>query len=101
MHPLGWQSAKRSKGSEMDQNVPNGPGGSISLRTNVTEPSLAGRMRRYIRPALFSTAGAAALLAAVIYGHDWWTTGRFMVSTDDAYLQADNVTISPEVPGYI
>ena len=36
-----------------------------------------------------------------MYGHEYWTTGRFMVSTDDAYLQADNVLISPKVAGYI
>jgi membrane fusion protein (multidrug efflux system) len=50
---------------------------------------------------LFSIGGVALLVGAGVYGHDWWTTGRFMVSTDDAYLQADSVTISPEVAGYI
>jgi membrane fusion protein (multidrug efflux system) len=35
------------------------------------------------------------------YGHYYWTAGRFLVSTDDAYLQADNVIISPKVSGYI
>jgi membrane fusion protein, multidrug efflux system len=85
----------------MDQNVSTEPDGSIFLRTTPAKPSMAGRIKRYRRPALFASAGAAVLLAAGIYGHEWWTTGRFMVSTDDAYLQADNVTISPEVPGYI
>ena len=48
-------------------------------------------------------AGAAvALLAgAAWYGWDYWTVGRFLVSTDDAYVKADNTTIAPKVSGYL
>lgn len=35
------------------------------------------------------------------YGYDWWTTGRFIVSTDDAYIAGDIATISPKVTGYV
>jgi membrane fusion protein (multidrug efflux system) len=31
----------------------------------------------------------------------WWLVGRFIESTDDAYLQADSVTVAPKVSGYI
>jgi membrane fusion protein (multidrug efflux system) len=31
----------------------------------------------------------------------WWTVGRFVETTDDAYLKADSVTIAPKVSGYI
>jgi membrane fusion protein, multidrug efflux system len=59
------------------------------------------RRRRLVRTLLI-VAGAVALLAAAgWYGHYWWTVGQFLVSTDDAYLQADNVIISPKVSGYI
>jgi membrane fusion protein (multidrug efflux system) len=85
----------------MDQNVSNGPESLTFLGSAAAKPHLAGRIKKYLRPALFASAGAAALLAAGVFGHGWWTAGRFMVSTDDAYLQADNVAISPEVPGYI
>jgi membrane fusion protein (multidrug efflux system) len=47
---------------------------------------------------------AAALLflgVAAGYGDHYWTTGRFLVSTDDAYVQAHSVLISPKVSGYI
>ena len=46
----------------------------------------------------------AALLAATAgsyYGYQWWTTGRFMVSTDDAYVGADFTTVSPRIAGYV
>ena len=45
--------------------------------------------------------GLAAIGAAGWYGYDYWTVGRFHVSTDDAYVQADNVTIAPKVSGYL
>jgi membrane fusion protein (multidrug efflux system) len=35
------------------------------------------------------------------YGHYWWVTGRFLEATDDAYTQADAVTIAPRVAGYV
>jgi membrane fusion protein (multidrug efflux system) len=54
-----------------------------------------------LRAALFSAGGAVLLAAAGYFGYGYWTSGRFMVSTDDAYLQADSVSISPEVPGYV
>jgi membrane fusion protein (multidrug efflux system) len=45
---------------------------------------------------------AVALLAGVAwYGWDYWTVGRFLVSTDDAYVKADNTTIAPKVSGYL
>ena len=42
--------------------------------------------------------GAAA---GSYYGYQWWTTGRFMVSTDDAYVGADFTTVSPRIAGYV
>jgi len=57
----------------------------------------AKKKRGFILPIV-----ALALLAGGgWYGYDWWTTGRFMVSTDDAYIQGDIATISPKVTGYV
>ena len=48
---------------------------------------------------------AAALLAGAAFGADfgyhYWTVGRFIESTDDAYVKADYTTIAPKVAGYI
>src|SRR5580704_7903789 len=57
----------------------------------------AGSRRR----ALLLSIGAVAVIAAIIYGVRWWTVGRFIESTDDAYLQADSMTIAPKVSGYV
>ena len=45
--------------------------------------------------------GAAALAAAIGYGAHWWTVGRFLVSTDDAYVGADIAQLSARVAGRI
>lgn len=45
--------------------------------------------------------GAVVLVIALVFGFDWLLHGRFRVSTDDAYLRADAVTIAPRVSGYI
>lgn len=87
----------------MDQNVTT----LDEERLRISEPTIsvrempAVRHRRRLRPVLLAAAAIAALAGAASYGHYYWTTGRFLVSTDDAYLQADNVLISPKVAGYI
>ena len=44
---------------------------------------------------------AAALAAGGYYGYQYWTDGRFMVSTDDAYAKADMATLAAKVSGYV
>jgi membrane fusion protein (multidrug efflux system) len=56
-----------------------------------------GRFKRL----LTTSAIAALLVGAAWFGWDYWTVGRFLVSTDDAYVQADNTTIAPKVSGYL
>ncbi len=48
-------------------------------------------------------AGAAMFGLAVMgdFGWNYWTAGRFQVSTDDAYVQADTTVIAPKVSGYL
>ncbi|MBB4237356.1 HlyD family secretion protein [Rhizobium esperanzae] len=64
----------------------------------VSEPAVRkGRGR-----GLLLGATAIVLIAAGAYfGHDYWTVGRFHISTDDAYVKADNTTVAPKVSGYL
>jgi membrane fusion protein (multidrug efflux system) len=57
--------------------------------------------QRYGRFALLGATALAVIAAAAYYGHDYWTVGRFQVSTDDAYVKADSSAIAPKVSGYI
>ncbi|HEX3404454.1 MAG TPA: HlyD family secretion protein [Acetobacteraceae bacterium] len=61
-----------------------------------------GRTRRVSRRQL-GLAGAALLvgIGAAWYGHQWWTVGRFIESTDDAYVGGDVTVIAPKVAGII
>jgi membrane fusion protein (multidrug efflux system) len=48
--------------------------------------------------------GLAAVLVVAGLGvwlFNWWTAGRFVQKTNDAFLQADQVTVAPKVPGYV
>ncbi len=57
--------------------------------------------RTSLRRALLAAGGAAALAAIGYFGWQYWTVGRFEVSTDDAYVQADTTTIAPKISGYV
>ena len=60
-------------------------------------PSAPKKRRSFVLPVIV----LAFLAGAGWYGYDWWTNGRFMVSTDDAYIEGDIATISPKVTGYV
>ncbi|HEX4742378.1 MAG TPA: HlyD family secretion protein [Caulobacteraceae bacterium] len=48
-----------------------------------------------------AAAVVAVLCTAGAGGAYYWTTGRFVQSTDDAYVKADSSAIAPKVSGYI
>ena len=73
-----------------------------SQETGKTAPRAARPRRLSARRLLL--AGAAAIVAiagASDYGWYYWTTGRFEVSTDDAYVKADSTIIARKVGGYL
>jgi membrane fusion protein (multidrug efflux system) len=59
-----------------------------------------GDGNRRIRTVLFIVLGVLAVIA-IGYGIRWLIYGRYIQTTDDAYLKADSVTVSPRVNGYI
>ncbi len=42
-----------------------------------------------------------AIAAALAWTVHWWSVSRFLVDTDDAYLEADSVGVSPRVGGTV
>ncbi|MAU19037.1 MAG: hemolysin D [Martelella sp.] len=54
-----------------------------------------------VRKVIFSLIGIALLAGGGWFGYHWWTDGRFMVSTDDAYIEGDIAMIAPKVSGYV
>ncbi|CCE07173.1 Multidrug resistance efflux pump [Bradyrhizobium sp. STM 3843] len=64
-------------------------------------PKPQGATKNGFRRLLLAGTAVALLAGAAWYGWDYWTVGRFQVSTDDAYVKADNTTIAPKVSGYL
>ena len=52
------------------------------------------------RLAIYCAIGLSAA-AVVTYGYHWVTVGRFLESTDDAYVGGDVTIIAPKVAGFI
>lgn len=80
-------------------NPPDEPVSFEDVETD-TEPKVPPLKRPGVRRALV----VAAIVAAIAIGawaFNYWTVGRFMESTDDAYIQADAVIVAPKVAGYI
>jgi membrane fusion protein, multidrug efflux system len=61
-------------------------------------PKASGRP---LRKLLLVGASVLALTGGAYFGWEYWTVGRFQVSTDDAYVKADSTTIAPKVSGYM
>lgn len=71
------------------------PAGDIA--TDAAPKKKKGGARRVLLPII----GVALLAGAAYYGYNYWTVGRFMVSTDDAYMTADIAAIAPKIQGYV
>jgi membrane fusion protein (multidrug efflux system) len=57
--------------------------------------------RRSLRPVILAVVAICALGYGATWAYTWWTQGRFIVSTDDAYVGAPISTISTRVSGHI
>jgi membrane fusion protein (multidrug efflux system) len=67
----------------------------------VIDVAPAKRGRSMLKMGVAVAALLVALGGGATFGHYWWTTGRYLVTTDDAYVGAKSATLSPKVSGYI
>jgi membrane fusion protein (multidrug efflux system) len=65
------------------------------------EAGAAPARKRPVRRAVLLIFLATALGGGAYEGWQWWTVGRFFVSTDDAYVQADISVLAAKVSGYL
>jgi membrane fusion protein (multidrug efflux system) len=63
----------------------------------VRRPGLRLRSRK----ALFVSAGVIALIGAALYGANWFVSGQYIESTDDAYVGGNVTDLAPKVSGII
>jgi membrane fusion protein (multidrug efflux system) len=71
----------------------------VLTRATLTTPKPLSK-QALRRLAILSLAALIAL-GATRYGYDWWTAGRFIETTDDAYVGGNVTPISPHVAGFI
>jgi membrane fusion protein, multidrug efflux system len=57
--------------------------------------------RAAIKRAGLTLALALGVAGVADFGYGYLTTGRYLESTDDAYVKADSTIVSPKVSGYI
>jgi membrane fusion protein, multidrug efflux system len=57
--------------------------------------------RQAIRRTALALVAALGVAAAATFGHYYLTTGRYLETTDDAYVKADSTIVAPKVSGYI
>jgi membrane fusion protein, multidrug efflux system len=77
--------------------VPVRPSESSAQPDDKPAPRRIGRRKLALLGVLLATVA----VGGGWFGYRWWTVGRFMVSTDDAYVRADNTTLAAKVPGYV
>lgn len=70
----------------------------VAERSAVVSPAPRAAWRKRL---LIAAATLLVLGVAGHFGYGWWTDGRYTVSTDDAYIQADMVAISSRVAGQV
>jgi membrane fusion protein (multidrug efflux system) len=98
----GSRSEAGLDGKAPEEPVGQGPVAADPGLTAVREPTAAAKPKSRIAKRLILFAVLAGGLAFGGYeGAQWWNTGRFMVSTDDAYVQADITILSAKVSGYV
>jgi membrane fusion protein (multidrug efflux system) len=67
-----------------------------SSRKNALRPS-----RLAVKRAALALAVALGIAGAGDFGYGYLTTGRYLQTTDDAYVKADSTIVSPKISGYL
>ena len=93
--------AERPVPAEIAQELLPRPDNKSEVAMPAPLPAVPVARNGAIRRILMAGTAVALLAGVAWYGWDYWTVGRYLVSTDDAYVKADNTTIAPKVSGYL
>ena len=74
------------------------PVGTEATPGDVIAPVSRSRRFKWIA---FAATFLICAAAGGYWGYGYWTAGRYLESTDDAYLKADYTTVAPKISGYI
>ena len=77
--------------------VPGAPRPAGGAPADVAAPRRLGRLRRFVLPVV----ALAAIGFAGKFAYDYYVEGRFLVSTDDAYVGANTAIIAAKASGHL
>jgi membrane fusion protein, multidrug efflux system len=86
-----WGTADRQEDAMTD----------VTYAADISAKTSLRPARQAIKRAALGLSLALGVTAAAYFGYDYFTTGRYLESTDDAYVKADSTIVSPKVSGYI
>ncbi len=69
----------------------------IKLGLRVSKQGILGSTRRFFG----LTAGAVVLILLVVWLVHYLLVGQYIISTDDAYIEADSAVMAPKIGGYV
>jgi membrane fusion protein (multidrug efflux system) len=73
----------------------------LSYVTDLQAKNSLRPSRQAIKRAALALVLALGIAGAADFGYGYFTHGRYLESTDDAYVKADSTIISPKISGYI
>src|SRR6202045_4715881 len=74
---------------------------SASYVSDITSKISLRPSREAIKRVGLALALGLGVTGAVDFGYGYLTTGRYLETTDDAYVKADSTIVAPRVSGYI
>ncbi|QFY62542.1 HlyD family secretion protein (plasmid) [Rhizobium grahamii] len=87
--------------AEADRKINDVPPAPAETPTKPTPAAPGQSSKAGLKKGVLALGLLAGAAYGVHFGHDYWTAGRFIEGTDDAYVKADYTTIAPKVGGYI
>ena len=73
----------------------------IALERSPTAGTLTAKSRFGRKHLAVAGIALTVALGSAQYGHNWWTVGRFIESTDDAYAGGNVTAVAPHVAGFV
>jgi len=107
VHQTGQSDTQRPAASTGDASSQPGtneaPGHRVDLgaKAKGTLSRLSFKLPASNAQRIIALAIAIALMAGAGFGLDWLISGRYMISTDDAYVRAHNTTLASKISGYV
>lgn len=88
-------AAEQLRSRPAEEPATEAPAAAPSADTETSKPKSAPRRKVIVG------VGALAALAAIYFGIHYMVIGRYMVTTDDAYVRANNTVMGAKIAGHI